>query len=76
MRNTASLSHGSSVQDVDTAKFKATVAGGEIVWRGRCISLPFIRGSGTFRVRYLGRRVRIFENPGALAVQVPERILD
>jgi hypothetical protein len=52
------------------------VTGGVLHWHGKELSMPFIRGTGTFRIRYLSKTLRIFENPGsALAVQVREDLL-
>jgi hypothetical protein len=65
-----------AVQDETVAQCRAYVERGVLHWYGRELSLPFLRGSGTFRIRYLGRNLRIFENPGsALAVQVREAVL-
>ena len=59
------------VQDGELTEYRAYVTGGVLHCYGRELPLPFLRGSGTFRIQYLGRSLRIFENPGsALAVQV------
>lgn len=64
------------LQDKATSEYKATVTGGIIHCNGREVPLPWLRGTGTFRVRYLGADVRIFENVGSsLAVQVREDLL-
>ena len=63
-----------TLQDAALNLYQAQVTGGELHIGDRTIQLPFIRGTGTFRILYLDDNLRIFENPGgALAIQVRER---
>lgn len=56
--------------------YQATIDQAAVHWGGKRIGLPFVRGKGTFRVRYSGAKLRIFETPGsALAVQVRADLL-
>ena len=65
------------VQDQQQNKYEATVTGGTLHAFGREVPLPFLRGKGAFCIRYLGRKLRIFENPGsALAVQVRPDLIE
>ena len=59
---------------VDGAGVEKAGAGGRGRGPGWSVRLP-IRGKGTFRVEYAGRRLRVFRGSGGLAVQVKPGVL-
>ena len=64
------------MQGNEPSEFFAYVTHGVLHWKGREVTLPFIRGKGSFKAQYLGDTLRIFEtDKGALAVQVRQDLI-
>jgi hypothetical protein len=70
------IEQGMKLQDATSSLYQATVNRASLHLGDWSIDLPFIRGKGSFQVKYVGDALRIVENPGiALAVQVREELL-
>ena len=67
----ADLAAWAAVDGAGVAKQPAGTAAGQ---PARSVRLP-VRGKGTFRVEYAGRRLRVFRGSGGLAVQVRPGVL-